>query len=139
MALGVEMTHQRHFERAAELIRQSLKARHLIDDRLSVKYTAELLAWIAADQGQYERAATLSGVLAALTADVIPPEYARVLRHYQDSLARTKSVLGSRAFTAAVARGAAFSYEEAVSSPWRRRPLRARPPRPIWRKRYSRH
>ena len=114
MALGVEMTRQRRFERAAELIRQSLQARHVIDDRLSVKYTAELLAWIAADQGQYKRAATLSGVLAALTADVIPPEYARVLRHYQDSLARTQSVLGSRAFTAAVARGAAFSYEEAV-------------------------
>ena len=130
MALGVEMTHQGHFERAAELIRQSLQAQHLIDDRLGVKFTAELLAWIAADQGQYERAATLSGVLAALTADVIPPEHARVLRHYQESLARTQSVLGSRAFTAAVARGAALSYDEAVAYALEKTPAAGTPTRP---------
>ena len=116
MALGVEMTRQGQFEHASELTRQSLTVHHALDDQLGVEFTLEVLAWIAADQDRWVRAATLSGVLSTLRQTaVMPPEYARVLRHYEDPKARLQRALGPPRFDATTARGAAFSYEEAVA------------------------
>ena len=116
MALGVEMTRRGRLDRAGELTRLSLAVHHRIDDRLGVEFCVGVLAWIAADQRRFGRAATLTGVLATLRlAGVMPPEYARVLRHFEDPQARVLAALGRRRFEAAEARGAALAYEAAVA------------------------
>ena len=105
-----------------------------------MEFTLEVLAWIAADQDRWERAATLSGVLSTLRQTaVMPPEYARVLRHYEDPQARLQRALGPPRFDATAARGAAFSYGEAIAYALEESPPRERPPRPVRRERYSRH
>ncbi len=132
MALGVEMTRQGRWERAAELTRQSLKVHHTIDDRLGIAFTVEVLAWIAAGQGKFTRAATLSGVLRTLrqTAEVMPPEYVLVLRHYEDSQARTQQALGRRSFKTALARGTALGPDEAIAYALEEPVTEETPPRP---------
>ncbi|MDP4505141.1 ATP-binding protein [Nonomuraea turcica] len=117
MALGVEVWRQGDLPRATELERQSLAFNRSLGDQLGVGITIEVLAWIAATQGLFERAARLLGVLESVWSLVGAPlsGYGHLAGYHDECRARTRQALGEGAFAAAVRRGARLPYEEAVA------------------------
>ncbi|MFD1936886.1 ATP-binding protein [Nonomuraea mangrovi] len=130
MALAVETWRQGDGRRAAALAKESLRFQHSIDDLLGVRFNLEVLIWIAAGEGRFQRAAELLGVLQTIRRriDVMPLEYVHVLRHYDESESRTREALGGAAFGAAVRRGAGLSYEEALDYVLAEDAVAGRPP-----------
>ncbi|MFI7707363.1 ATP-binding protein [Nonomuraea sp. NPDC049480] len=125
MALGVEVWRQGDLPRATELERHSLAFNRSLGDCIGVGITIEVLACIAAEQGQWERAALLLGVLRTVWACAGEPlsgyghlagALHRGLQDRRDEWeARTREALGEAAFAAAVRRGARLPYEEALA------------------------
>ncbi|WP_188196346.1 ATP-binding protein [Nonomuraea sp. SYSU D8015] len=117
MALGVEVWRQGDLERATELERQSLEFNRSLGDCLGVGITTEVLAWIAAAQGHYERAARLLGILRTLWACAGAPlsGYGHLAGYHDECEARTREALGEAAFATAVRRGERLSHDEALA------------------------
>lgn len=117
MALGVEVWRQGDLQRATELERQSLAFNRSLGDRLGVGITIEVLAWIAAAQSLYERAARLLGILETVWNDVGAPlsGYGYLAPYHDECEERTREALGEPAFSTAVKRGARLPYEEALA------------------------
>lgn len=103
--------------RAASLAAESLRINHRFHDLLGVVNPMELLALFAAEQGEYERAATLQGGAAAIWPSVGPQLFGSVYfgaPHVEcEDLARRE--LGDAAYEEAFARGASLDLDEAVS------------------------
>ncbi|GAA4231079.1 putative ATPase/DNA-binding CsgD family transcriptional regulator [Streptosporangium album] len=117
MALGIEIWRQGDVRRATELEKESLRFNRSLDDLLGVGINLEVLAWIAATQNQYQRAARLLGILDTVWRAVEAPlsGYGHLIRYHDECEARTREALGEAAFDAAVRRGAATPYAEALS------------------------
>ncbi|MGN9787624.1 ATP-binding protein [Nonomuraea sp. ZG12] len=117
MALGVEEWRRDNVERATELEKQSLRFNGSLGDALGSGVNLEVLAWIAADQKRYRRAARLLGCLMTVWRSVGAPlsGYGHLAGYHDDCEARTRKALGEPAFTAAVRRGARLSYDEALA------------------------
>lgn len=117
MALGIEVWRQGDTSRAAALEQESLRFNHSLDDPLGIGMNLEVLAWIAATEGQYPRAARLLGVLATMWEAIGAPlsGYGHLVHYHDECEARTREALGPTAFLTAFKRGAAFSDDEALS------------------------
>ncbi|MEO3791139.1 LuxR C-terminal-related transcriptional regulator [Nonomuraea sp. B10E15] len=131
LALGVETCRHGDTRRAAAYAKESLRFQRTIDDLLGVRFNMEVLAWIAATEGRHERAAVLLGTLRTVRRmiDVMPLEYVYVLRHYDDSEARTREALDEADFEEAVRRGSRLSYDEALAYVLEEHPPREGAPR----------
>ncbi|MES4908413.1 MULTISPECIES: LuxR C-terminal-related transcriptional regulator [unclassified Streptomyces] len=117
MALGVEVWRQGDHERATALERESLAFNRSLDDPLGVGVNLEVLAWISASQGQYQRAGRLLGALRNIWHEIGAPlsGYGHLVRYHEACEADTRQALGKQAFQAAVKEGARLSYDEALA------------------------
>jgi len=104
-ALGAAAWRCGDLDRATELQRQSLRLRR--NDRIGATYNVEALAWIAASQRQYERAAVLLGAATGLlrsmgtSLDGFQP----MAGYQQDCERQARQALAEAAFEAAYHRG----------------------------------
>ena len=106
-ALGLAAWRRGDLDRATGLHQQSLRQRPRHNERMGPAYCVEVLAWIAASQRQYERAAVLLGAAAGLlrsmgtTLDSHQP----LAGHHRDCERQARQALGETAFQAACHRG----------------------------------
>jgi non-specific serine/threonine protein kinase len=104
-ALGVAAWRRGDLDRAASLQQQSLRLRR--NHRMGSTWCVEVLAWIAASERQYERAAVLLGAAASLlrsmgtTLDGFQP----LAGHHRDCEQQARQALGETAYQAAYRRG----------------------------------
>ena len=98
--LGFAMWRQGEPDRAADLFRQSLRLRLLVDDPLSTALSLEGLAWIAAGRDDHHHAAVLLGAAEALSQGVGTPTatFPDLLEYHDDCEQRIRQALGDRAF-----------------------------------------
>jgi DNA-binding CsgD family transcriptional regulator len=123
MALGIETWRQGDPRRAASLEREGLRFNRLVGDALGMGLNIEVLAWIAAGEGDYQRAAQLLGILGNLWEGIGArmPGYGYLAIHHEECVARTRQGLGEEAFRAAVERGTRLSEDEALDYALRER------------------
>ncbi|MFI7124959.1 ATP-binding protein [Nonomuraea sp. NPDC050153] len=116
-ALGIELWRQGDPRRATTLEHESLHVFHDLDDPVGVGLTIEVLAWIAASQGEYARAGELLGVLRTLWEAIGAPllGFGHLIGYHDECSARTRCDLGEQAFQAAVKRGARRTPEQVLA------------------------
>ena len=102
-------------QRAEDLAREGARCSHELDDWYGLAVLVETLAWIAAEQAAYERAATLLGLAqyvreasAFTVIEPFRPQHAR-------SVALAAEGLGQTAFDEAFQRGRAMAMAEGVA------------------------
>src|SRR5258708_36149308 len=102
---------------AAWLAREALLAGRGFDDRFAMALDAEVLAWVAAADGDPRRAALLFGAAEAIasTVGVSPLRIKRVLGYHDRCQAQVQGALGDRAFGRAFQDGAGLTVEQAVA------------------------
>ncbi|GAA3212316.1 ATP-binding protein [Nonomuraea helvata] len=116
-ALGIELWRQGDTRRATALAQESLRVFHALDDSVGVGLTVEVLAWIAASQGEYARAGELLGILRNIWEAIGAPllGFGHLTRYHDECADRTRRLLGDQAFQRAVKRGARCSSGEALA------------------------
>ena len=70
LAAGLAAWRRGDLDRAAELVRESLRLQVHLNQRMATALGLEMLAWIAASGRQYERAAVLLGAAASLWSSI---------------------------------------------------------------------
>ncbi|GAA4084789.1 ATP-binding protein [Actinomadura miaoliensis] len=117
MALGIEVWRQGDTRRAAAMEQESLRFNRSLDDPLGIGVNLEVLAWIAAAERQYQRAARLLGIVTKVWKAVGAPlsGYGHLVHFHDECEAGTREALGAQAFLAAVQRGAGLPYEAALA------------------------
>jgi predicted ATPase/DNA-binding CsgD family transcriptional regulator len=117
MALAIEVWARGDTRRATVWERESLRFNQSLDDRLGVALNIEVLAWIAAKDGDYERAARMLGSLRNLWRSVGAPlsGYGHLVGYHDECEARTQQALGEQTFRALLEEGSRLGYEQAVT------------------------
>jgi predicted ATPase/DNA-binding CsgD family transcriptional regulator len=87
------------------------------DDRYRTALCLEALAWIATDQQQHRRAATLLGAADAFRTDLGTPitGYLHLVGYHNTCERRTRDALGDAAFTDAFQHGRALTFEDVLT------------------------
>ncbi|MEQ4719518.1 LuxR C-terminal-related transcriptional regulator [Nonomuraea sp. B19D2] len=116
-ALGIELWRQGDTRRATALERESLRVFNTLGDSVGAGVSIEVLAWIAASQGEYARAGELLGILRNLWAAIGAPllGFGHLVRYHEECEDRTRGALREQAFQAAVKRGARRSPDQALA------------------------
>ncbi|MCP9211066.1 ATP-binding protein [Streptomyces sp. NEAU-Y11] len=116
MALGVEVWRQGDTGRATALERESLTFNRSLDDPLGVGVNLEVLAWIAATEGDFARSARLLGVVRTVWRAVGASlsGYGHLVHYHEECEAAVSRALGKPAFNAAVKEGSRLSYDEGL-------------------------
>ncbi|MDH2428918.1 LuxR C-terminal-related transcriptional regulator [Sphaerisporangium sp. TRM90804] len=116
MALGVEVWRRGDTLRAALLERESLRFNRSLGDWLGAGVNLEVLAWVAAGAGEYERAARLLGALRNIWKSAGAPlsGFGHLMIYHGECLATVRLAMGEAALGAAVERGARLSLDEAL-------------------------
>lgn len=100
---------------AGQLLGESLRIKRSLDDQLGIGECIEVMAWIAAEEQHYERAATLLGAAEAIWQQIgmrlasLPG-----LGRFHDECVRHAGRLGERAFHAAFRKGAGMRPAESI-------------------------
>ena len=113
-ALAVATWRAGDLGRASELGLEAMALRLPFDDHVGLIWSAEVLAWVAADQGQAVKAAILLGA-AAQAADRIGTtlqSFAFLGENHEPCAARLRAELGDDAFAAAVGKGRVLPPEQ---------------------------
>jgi non-specific serine/threonine protein kinase len=128
-ALGLAVWRQGEIDRATELQQQSLRLRQRLNDRMGNTFCLEALAWIAAAQQHYERAAVLLGAAASLWRSMAMnlDGFQHLVGYQRDCQRRTRQALGEKAFQAAHHSGMTLPPEDAIAYALRQQ---ASPPKP---------
>ena len=102
---------------ARELAQESVRLRQRINDRTGDAMSREALAWIAAAQGEYERAAVLLGSAAKLFRAMAMnlDSFAHLVGFQQECYRVTREALGEPAFQAAYDEGMTLPAEDALA------------------------
>ena len=116
-ALGAAAWRRGDLDRAAGLQQQSLRLRTRHNNRMGPAYCVEVLAWIAASQRQYERAAVLLGAAAGLwqSMGTSLDSHQPMAGHHRDCERQARQALGETAFQAACHRGLDLPAADAVA------------------------
>ncbi|MGV9387098.1 LuxR C-terminal-related transcriptional regulator [Nonomuraea sp. NPDC003707] len=118
-ALGIALCRRDDVDRARVLAQESLLFNRSLNRAVLTGLDMELLSWVAAADRRFERAATLLGALhsiwRAIGGHAILPIFGHLYKFHEMYEDRTRQALGEHSFRAAVDRGAALSYEEAIS------------------------
>ncbi|GLW67144.1 LuxR family transcriptional regulator [Actinomadura rubrobrunea] len=127
MALGIEIWRQGDARRAAAMEQESLRFNRSLDDALGIGMNLEVLAWIAAGEEQFTRAARLLGAVQNVWKSVGAPlsGYGHLVHFHDECEARTRQALGASAFSSAFQHGARLSHEAALSYALEERPAEA--------------
>ena len=96
--------------------REALRLRRAsgIQDRYNIALCLDALAWIAAGQHQYSRAATLLGAVDGALRDLGTPIAASSIRDHDTCLRQARENLGDAAFTAAFDHGRSLPVNAAL-------------------------
>jgi predicted ATPase/DNA-binding CsgD family transcriptional regulator len=101
--------------RAEALAREAVVCKHAIDDRNGMTIALGTLAWMAAECGQHERAATVLGSCQRVRDE----SSLTLLELFREQHERSVSIItrgiGPKAFDAAFARGRAMTIDEGVA------------------------
>ena len=101
--------------RAEAQAREAIACKHAVDDRNGLTLGLETLAWMAAERGEHERAATLLGS-AQRVCDASSLTLIELYRsQHEQSVAAVVQGYGQEAFDAAFARGRAMTIGEGVA------------------------
>jgi DNA-binding CsgD family transcriptional regulator len=117
MALGIEVWREGDTRRATSMERESLRFNRSVDDPLGIGVNLEVLAWIAATEEQYPRAARLLGIVQTAWQAIGAPlsGFGHLVHYHDECESRTRQALGTTAFRAAFEKGADLSYDEALA------------------------
>jgi predicted ATPase/DNA-binding CsgD family transcriptional regulator len=112
--LGMAVWLQGDYPRAVALEQESIQRKAFFDDLLGIAVAMEVLAWIAADNDEGTRAATLLGAL-----QMIWQTTGLSLLHYMHDfhdlcVHKTQRMLGPDAYANAFAKGNALSLKQAI-------------------------
>jgi predicted ATPase/DNA-binding NarL/FixJ family response regulator len=116
-ALGLAAWRRGDFDRAAELVQQSLRLREGLNDQMGHAHCVEALAWIAASGRRYERAAVLLGAAASLlqSMSMTLDGNQHLTAYHRDCERQARQALGEQAFLAAYTRGLELPAEDALA------------------------
>jgi DNA-binding CsgD family transcriptional regulator len=116
MALGIEAWRRGDLQKAAKLEKDSVRFNRMVDDLFGMGVNLEVLAWVAAGERNYERAARLLGIIDTIWQAVGSSlsGYGHLGRYHDQCRARALEAMGESAFQTAVKRGARLPYEEAI-------------------------
>lgn len=116
MALGVEAWREGDFARAVALEKDGLRFNRMINDIRGAGLNVEVLAWVAASEGRYERAARLLGALEVVWRSLGAqlPGFEHLARYHDQCRARCVEAMGDSAFRAATRRGFRLPYNDAI-------------------------
>lgn len=133
MALGVEAWRRGDFRRAVSLEQESLRLSRKLDTRLGMSLNVEVLAWIAASAGRWQRAAKLLGILQTLkrSTSATLSGYGHLAPYHEQCVERVKGALGESYDTAFEA-GSRLDFDHALAYALQekeRHPGHARAPR----------
>jgi predicted ATPase/DNA-binding CsgD family transcriptional regulator len=114
--LGIGLWRQGEFDAASARAKEALRRLRQINNTISTTWCLDALAWIAADQGRLDRAATLLGAVERLLQSMgtragLVPELTAHHEQYQE---KTRAALGEQAYQAAAAHGERMSLDRAV-------------------------
>ncbi|WP_225993119.1 ATP-binding protein [Actinomadura rudentiformis] len=117
MALGIEIWRQGDVRRATEMEQESLRFNRSLDDPLGIGVNLEVLAWIAATEEQYPRAARLLGIVETAWKAIGAPlsGYGHLVHFHDECEARTREALGPAAFDEDLQWGAGLPYDDALA------------------------
>ncbi|HET6732226.1 MAG TPA: protein kinase [Mycobacterium sp.] len=116
-SLGIGWWRHRRPDRAAELLKDALQLTYVVDDPRQAAACLEGLAWIAAEEREYRRAAVLTGAAETLrravgaTTVVLP----HLLGFHLECDRRAREGLDPDEFEAARQEGCTFGFENAVT------------------------
>jgi DNA-binding CsgD family transcriptional regulator len=133
--MGIGIWRLGDSRRATALEKESLRFNDALDDALGVAIGLETLAWIAAGEGRFERAARLLGALKGAWGVLGAPlsGFGHLACYHDECEARTLRALGEQDFRAAVRDGAALPYEEAIAYALQEEAIGAKPMEPAAR------
>jgi predicted ATPase/DNA-binding CsgD family transcriptional regulator len=116
-ALGLGLWRSGDLTSASVHLREALEAHGRLRSVVMVALCLDALAWISADEGRAERAATLIGAVNRLAHEMgMPPSvWLGVAAAHEQYEERTREALGVRAYQNAAARGAQLSVDEAIA------------------------
>jgi len=100
---------------AEALAREAAVCKHAIDDRSGVNIALGTLAWMAAECGQNERAATLLGAAQRVRDESSVTLIELFRSQHERSVSIIVRAIGQKAFDAAFARGRAMTIDEGVT------------------------
>ena len=101
--------------RAEALAREAALCKHAIDDRNGVTFALGTLAWMAAESGRHERAATLLGSAQRVRDESSLTLIAVFRPQHERSVSLITQAIGRRAFDSAFARGRAMMIGQGVA------------------------
>ena len=84
-------------------------------DRSGLAYASLGLACLAADRGDWQRAAALHGAAQALTDQIAEPWQVLEARYRRDSLDKIRASLGEEQFAQAYTKGMTLSLDQALA------------------------
>ena len=115
--LGAAAWRRGDLDRATGLQQQSLRLLARSNERMGSTRCVEALAWIAASQRQYERAAVLLGAATGLwqSMGTTLDSFEHLVRFQRDCERQARQALGETAFQAAYHRGLDLPAEDAVA------------------------
>ncbi|HEY6647957.1 MAG TPA: protein kinase [Mycobacterium sp.] len=116
-SLGIGWWRHRRPDRAGQLLKDALQLTYVVDDPRQAAACLEALAWIAAETGDYRRAAMLTGAAETLgrtvgASTVVLPH---LLGFHIEGERRAMEGLGAEEFEAARQEGCSFGFDDAVT------------------------
>jgi len=102
-------------ERAENEAKEGAICKHALDDRNGLAFLLETLAWMAAESGAHQRAATLLGAAEHVRELSFLPSHSINQEQHEHSVAIAVQEMGKSAFDAAFARGRAMTIDEGAA------------------------
>lgn len=116
-AAGFTLWRRNDTDGATSYLHEGIRAARLLEDPLTAAACSEILAWLAADDRHYRRAAELMGAADALSSVAGSSAFMfhDLLAYRENSERSSRTALGSRTFDTARREGAAMDFDTAVS------------------------
>lgn len=112
---GIEVWQQGDTARAIEMERESIRHKQPFNDHLGLALCVEVMAWIAASNGDGERAARLLGAVREIWRSVGGPLFDYLSGHHEECEAAARQQLGAKNYEAALREGVGLGLDEALA------------------------
>jgi len=106
---------QRDLARATTLARDCIRLKQPFGDRMGIAMAMEILAWVAAADGQHERAARLFGAVDAVWRAIGATRFGFLVGEHDGHVTRTRRAVGAKAYDAAYRHGQRLGLDAAVA------------------------
>lgn len=112
---GIELLRQGDTARASAMEHGSIRLKQPFDDWLGIALCIEVLAWIAADKGDDERAARLLGALRKIWRSVGSPMFGYLVFYHERCEATVRERLGPERFETVLQEGVQFTRDGLIA------------------------